>query len=76
MDSHSRPVRGIARVAGTLCENAVSDAAMEIVGLDALEYGSFAESYFRIAMTAGVAVGTTEINLNLIASRWLGLPRE
>jgi alkylation response protein AidB-like acyl-CoA dehydrogenase len=38
--------------------------------------GNFAESYWRLAMTAGVAVGTTEINLNLIASRWLDLPRE
>ena len=66
----------IARVAGTLCENAVSDLALELFGADALEYGSFAESYFRLAMTAGVAVGTTEINLNLIASRFLDLPRE
>jgi alkylation response protein AidB-like acyl-CoA dehydrogenase len=66
----------IARVAGTMCENAVSDLALELFGADALEYGSFAESYFRLAMTAGVAVGTTEINLNLIASRFLDLPRE
>lgn len=66
----------VARVAGTLCENAVSDLALEILGAEALEYGNFAESYWRLAMTAGVAVGTTEINLNLIASRWLGLPRE
>jgi alkylation response protein AidB-like acyl-CoA dehydrogenase len=66
----------IARVAGTLCENAVSDLALEVFGAEALEYGNFGESYFRLAMTAGVAVGTTEINLNLIASRWLGLPRE
>ena len=29
-----------------------------------------------MAMTAGVAVGTTEVNLNLVASRFLGLPRE
>jgi alkylation response protein AidB-like acyl-CoA dehydrogenase len=66
----------VARVAGTLCENAVSDVAIELFGPAALEYGTFAESYFRLAMTAGVAVGTTEINLNLIASRLLGLPRE
>ena len=66
----------IARVAGTLCENAVSDLALELFGAQALEYGTFAESYFRLAMTAGVAVGTTEINLNLIASRFLDLPRE
>jgi alkylation response protein AidB-like acyl-CoA dehydrogenase len=66
----------VARVAGTLCENAVSDLALEIFGNEALAYGNFAEAYWRLAMTAGVAVGTTEINLNLIASRWLGLPRE
>jgi alkylation response protein AidB-like acyl-CoA dehydrogenase len=66
----------VARVAGTLCENAVSDLALEIAGNEALVYGDFSESYWRLAMPAGVAVGTTEINLNLIASRWLGLPRE
>ena len=66
----------LARVAGTLCENAVSDLALELFGPDALEYGHAGDAYFRLAMTAGVAVGTTEINLNLIASRMLDLPRE
>jgi alkylation response protein AidB-like acyl-CoA dehydrogenase len=66
----------VARVAGTLCENAVSDLALELFGPDALEYGHAGDAYFRLAMTAGVAVGTTEINLNLIASRMLDLPRE
>ena len=66
----------VARVAGTLAERAVSDLALEIFGTDALEYGCFADSHFRLAMTAGVAVGTTEVNLNLVASRFLGLPRE
>ena len=49
---------------------------VEIFGPEALEYGHVAESHFRLAMTAGVAVGTTEINLNLVANRFLGLPRE
>jgi len=75
-DSEPTADTNLARVAGTLCENAVSDLALELFGLEALEYGQFGESYWRLAMTAGVAVGTTEINLNLIASRWLGLPRE
>jgi len=66
----------VARVAGTLAERAVSELALEIFGPEALEYGHFAESHFRLAMTAGVAVGTTEVNLNLVASRFLGLPRE
>ena len=34
------------------------------------------DAQFRMAMTAGVAVGATEIQLNLIAGRILGLPRE
>jgi alkylation response protein AidB-like acyl-CoA dehydrogenase len=66
----------LARVAGTQAERAVSELALEIFGPEALEYGHFAESHFRLAMTAGVAVGTTEVNLNLISSRFLGLPRE
>jgi len=66
----------VARVAGTLAERAVADLAMEIYGGDGLEYGSFADSHFRLAMTAGVAVGTTEVNLNLVAGRFLGLPRD
>jgi alkylation response protein AidB-like acyl-CoA dehydrogenase len=66
----------VARVAGTLAERAVSELALELFGADALEYGHPAEQHFRMAMTAGVAVGTTEVNLNLVASRFLGLPRE
>ena len=66
----------VARVAGTLAERAVSDLALELFGPEATEYGSFADAHFRLAMTAGVAVGTTEVNLNLVASRLLGLPRE
>ncbi len=66
----------VARVAGTLAERAVAGLALELFGADALEYGSFAAAQFRLAMTAGVAVGTTEVNLNLVASRVLGLPRE
>jgi alkylation response protein AidB-like acyl-CoA dehydrogenase len=66
----------VARVAGTLAERAVADLALELFGAEAAAYGSFADAHFRMAMTAGVAVGTTEVNLNLVASRVLGLPRE
>jgi alkylation response protein AidB-like acyl-CoA dehydrogenase len=66
----------LARVAGTWAERAVSELALEIYGADAFEYGNFGESYYRMAMTAGVAVGTTEVNLNLVAQRHLDLPRE
>jgi alkylation response protein AidB-like acyl-CoA dehydrogenase len=66
----------VARVAGTLAERAVADLALELFGAEAAEYGSFADAHFRLAMTAGVAVGTTEVNLNLVAARVLGLPRD
>ena len=66
----------VARVAGTLADRSVGELALEIFGADGLESGSFADSNFRMAMTAGVAVGATEIQLNLIAGRFLGLPRE
>ncbi len=70
------PDSNIARVAGTQADRLVGELALEILGDDALEYGSFADSNFRLSMTAGVAVGATEVQLNLIASRFLGLPRE
>jgi alkylation response protein AidB-like acyl-CoA dehydrogenase len=66
----------IARVAGTRADTVVAELALEILGEEALEYGSYADANFRLAMTAGVAVGATEVQLNLIASRFLGLPRE
>ena len=66
----------LARVLGTRADNAIGVLALEIIGPEALEYGTFADSNFRLAMTAGVAVGATEVQLNLIASRFLGLPRE
>lgn len=65
-----------ARVASTTAEQSVADLALEIFGPEALEYGSYADTRFRWAMTAGVAVGATEVQLNLVASRLLGLPKE
>ena len=65
----------VARVAGTSVDRAVGELAIEILGPDSFEYGSPADANFRLAMTAGVAVGATEVQLNLIAARVLGLPR-
>jgi alkylation response protein AidB-like acyl-CoA dehydrogenase len=66
----------LARVLGTRADTAVGALALEVIGPESLEYGSFADANFRLAMTAGVAVGATEVQLNLIASRHLGLPKE
>jgi alkylation response protein AidB-like acyl-CoA dehydrogenase len=70
------PVTQIARIASTQADKLVGDLALEIMGTEGLAYGSLADANFRLAMTAGVAVGTTEVQLNLIASRVLGLPKE
>jgi len=66
----------IARVAGTRADTAIGALALEVLGAEGLEYGSFADTNFRLSMTAGVAVGATEVQLNLIAQRFLRLPRE
>ena len=44
-------------------------------GAEALIDHSFPDNAFRQAMTAGVAAGAYEIQLNLIAGLVLGLPR-
>ena len=66
----------LARVLSTTCDNAIGRLALEIFGPESREYASFADSNFRLAMTAGVAVGATEVQLNLIASRFLDLPKD
>lgn len=70
------PDSNVARLAGTAAERAVAELALELWGPEALEDGCFADAQMRMAMTAGVAVGATEIHLNLVAQRLLGLPRE
>jgi alkylation response protein AidB-like acyl-CoA dehydrogenase len=67
------PDVNIARVANTRADQLVADLALDVYGPAALEYGSATEASFRMALTAGIAVGTTEIQLNLIARRFLGL---
>jgi alkylation response protein AidB-like acyl-CoA dehydrogenase len=77
--AHARPPSAetnVARVAGTLAERTVSELALELFGADSLAHASFGDAQFRMAMTAGVAVGATEVQLNLVASRVLDLPRE
>lgn len=66
----------LARVAGTRADKLVGELALDVFGSEALDEASFAAANFRLSMTAGVAVGATEVQLDLIASRWLELPRE
>jgi alkylation response protein AidB-like acyl-CoA dehydrogenase len=72
-DEPPSPDTNVARVANTRADLAVAELALNVHGADALEYGSEADANFRLAITAGVAVGATEVQLDLIARRFLGL---
>ncbi|OJZ76380.1 acyl-CoA dehydrogenase [Mycobacterium paraffinicum] len=67
------PDTNVARVANTRADLAVAELALAVHGADALEYGSVADANYRLAITAGVAVGATEVQLDLIARRFLRL---
>lgn len=74
--SRPTPDTNIARVAGTWAVRAVGDLVHELHGAAALAYDTEADGYYRLSQWAGVASGTTEVQLNLIASHQLRLPRE
>jgi alkylation response protein AidB-like acyl-CoA dehydrogenase len=65
----------VARAAVVDAERAVADASIDIMGAHGLELGSFADGQMRNSMGGGIASGTYEVQLNLIASELLGLPR-
>lgn len=65
----------VARTAMVHAEWAVADAGMVVMGADGLELDSVGDDQFRFGMTAGVAGGTYEVQLNLIAGMVLDLPR-
>jgi alkylation response protein AidB-like acyl-CoA dehydrogenase len=64
-----------ARAAMVWAERQVAQAAMAVMGLEALVAGSIADRQITSAMTAGIASGAYEIQLNLIARLCLELPR-
>jgi alkylation response protein AidB-like acyl-CoA dehydrogenase len=76
--AHGRPPSAdsnVARVALIQADRAVGELALEVWGSEALVYGSEADAHLRAAMPAGIATGTTEIQLGLVAQRLLGLPK-
>jgi alkylation response protein AidB-like acyl-CoA dehydrogenase len=60
------------RVATVRAEREVMNAAFEIMGADGLAWRSFADCQFEWAVTAGIAGGSYEMNLNSIG-RQIGL---
>jgi alkylation response protein AidB-like acyl-CoA dehydrogenase len=64
----------VARVAMVRAERVVGELAMELIGPDGLVAGSDGDTQYRNLLMAGVAAGTYEVQLNLIARMVLGLP--
>jgi alkylation response protein AidB-like acyl-CoA dehydrogenase len=65
----------LARVAMVEAERAVGRLAADLMGLDGLEAGALADDALRKSMSAGIAAGTYEIQLNMIGRLVLGLPK-
>lgn len=66
----------VARLSMVKAEKHVQDLGFELFGGDALRHGSDIDEGFRSSLTAGVAAGSYEVNLNLVANLVLGLPRK
>jgi alkylation response protein AidB-like acyl-CoA dehydrogenase len=69
------PAAYVYRSAAVRAERAVMDVAFDVLGAEALPQFTVADRQFKWGMTAGVASGTAEVQLNLVARLALGLPR-
>jgi alkylation response protein AidB-like acyl-CoA dehydrogenase len=65
----------VARAAMVQAERAVAESAMDVLGAEALQEGSLADTQFRGSLAAGLAAGSYEVQLNLVARLLLGLPK-
>lgn len=65
----------VARVSVVDAERAVADVVSEIMGPAGLEEGTLADAQFRNSLAVGIAGGTYEVQLNLIATNLLQLPK-
>lgn len=63
----------LARAAMVQAERTVADVGVVLMGAQGLERGSIADAQHRDAIAAGIASGTYEVQLNLVARRHLGL---
>jgi alkylation response protein AidB-like acyl-CoA dehydrogenase len=65
----------VARVAMVHAERLVGQLVVEIQGAETLRWGSMAEEAMRKALAAGIAAGSYEMQLNLIAAQLLEMPK-
>jgi hypothetical protein len=56
-------------------ERLVGQVVLDLLGSDGLEAGSIADEQLRKSLAAGLAGGSYEMQLNLIARLALGLPK-
>jgi alkylation response protein AidB-like acyl-CoA dehydrogenase len=71
-----RSTVSLARIAMVRAERAVAELSMELMGLEGMREFSTADRTLRYAMTGGLTAGSFELQLNLIATRILGLPAD
>jgi alkylation response protein AidB-like acyl-CoA dehydrogenase len=69
------PNANLARVAMVEAERLVGRLAADLCGQEGMRSGTLADVALRKSMAAGVAAGTYEIQLNLVARLVLGLPK-
>jgi alkylation response protein AidB-like acyl-CoA dehydrogenase len=71
----SGPSGNIARAAMVQAERLVGQVVLELQGTEALASGAIADEQYRKSMAAGIAAGSYETQLNLIARLQLRLPK-
>jgi alkylation response protein AidB-like acyl-CoA dehydrogenase len=69
------PNISIARAAMVQAERLVGQVVLDLMGSDGLEAESVADEQLRKSLAAGLAGGSYEMQLNLIARQALGLPK-
>ena len=69
------PHANVARVAMVQAERLTADACAALQGNEIMRYGSSSDLQTRKSLAAGIAAGTYEVQLNLVARRHLGLPK-
>jgi alkylation response protein AidB-like acyl-CoA dehydrogenase len=74
-DEPQSPNANLARVAMVESERLVGRLAADLMGTAGLESGTLADTAVRKSLAAGVAAGTYEIQLNMVARLVLGLPK-
>ncbi len=71
-----RSTVALARLAMVRAERAVAEFGMELMGLEGTRKYSTADRLLRYAMTGGLTAGSYELQLNMVATRILGLPAD